>query len=369
MQIKKFTAGSYAEAVELVKKELGDDALILSTHTLRPEKGFRAYKGATRVEVTAAIDPEKAEQHVTEQPVSPCAQNIAPLFKEEEDDLNMKSLLLSLLSQSDRARSMGLKKHQLGLYQKLVENGVNERLTGKIFEKLNSGGAVSAEAVDEVRDRKELTGMMERLLVCQGAINLEKQTPKLVALVGPTGSGKTTTIAKLAAHYALKEGKKVAMVSLDTYRIGAVEQLRVYGDIMKLPVEVAEGAQDFHNNIRKHSDKDLILIDTTGRCHKDHAHPARLREIFKASGKKVETHLVLNVTAQEKLFEESYKQFSSLEVDRVLFTKLDEGINFGHLFNFSLRTRVPFSYLTTGQRVPEDIEEARREKVIRLIFN
>ena len=366
MQIKKFTAGSYAEAVELVKKELGDEALILSTQTLRPEKGFRAYKGAARVEVTAAIDPVTAK--VTAQPVSSRVQHTESLFN-EEDDLNLKSLMISLLSQSDRARSMGLKKHQLGLYQKLVENGVNERLAGKVFERLNSAREVPFPADNEAQDRKELIGMMERFLVCQGGINLEKQAPKLVALVGPTGAGKTTTIAKLAAHYALKEGKKVAMLSLDTYRIGAMEQLRVYGDIMQLPVEAAVGAEDFRENISKHSDKDLILIDTTGRCHKDQAHPVRLKEIFKAAGKKVETHLVLNVTAQEKLFEESYKQFSALEIDRVLFTKLDEGINFGALFNFALRTRVPFSYLTTGQRVPEDIEAAQREKVIRLIFN
>ncbi len=371
MQIKKFTANSYAEAVDLVKKELGDEALILSTRTIPAPKGFRAYKEKAQVEVTAAVDPSSAEKIkplAVEQVVAPREKSVpsakAPFF-EENEDLNIKSLMFSLLSQTDKARAMGLKEHQLPLYQKLVESGISERLAGKIFEKLNSKN----NTVNAIQDKKDLVDLMERMVLCQGDISLEKRSPKLLALVGPTGAGKTTTIAKLAARFALKERKKVALVSLDTYRIGAVEQLRVYGDIMKLPVEVASGAEDFRKCIAKHSDKDLILIDTTGRSHKDHAYPTRLKEIFKAGGKKVETHLVLNVTAQEKLFDESHKQFSSLELDRVLLTKLDEGVSFGPLFSFSLKTRIPFSYLTTGQRVPEDIEEADQEKVIRLIFN
>lgn len=373
MQIKKFTANSYAEAVDLVKKELGDEALILSTRTIPAPKGFRAYKEQAQVEVTAAIDPsEKSKPQAVEQVVVPGEKNVSPakeLLFEESEDLNIKSLMFSLLSQTDKARAMGLKDHQLPLYQKLVESGISERLAGKIFEKLNSKSIISHEGANATQDKKSLVDLMERMVLCQGAISLEKRVPKLLALVGPTGAGKTTTIAKLAARYALKEGKKVAMVSLDTYRIGAIEQLRVYGDIMKLPVEVASGAEDFRKCIAKHSDKDLVLIDTTGRSHKDHTYPTRLKEIFKSAGKKVETHLVLNVTAQEKLFDESHKQFSSLELDRVLLTKVDEGVSFGPLFSFSLKTRIPFSYLTTGQRVPEDIEEADREKVIRLIFN
>jgi flagellar biosynthesis protein FlhF len=186
--------------------------------------------------------------------------------------------------------------------------------------------------------------------------------------VGPTGVGKTTTLAKVAADYAIRKNKKVALVSLDTYRLGAVDQLQIYGDIMNLPVEVASGKSELREIVNKHSDKDLILIDTTGRSHRDKEYSQQLKEIFDAVGG-VETHLVLSVTAQEKLFSTTYQQFLPLGVDRVLFTKLDEGLNFGALFNFSVRNRVPLSYFTVGQNVPEDLEIAGPDKVISLIFN
>ena len=189
-----------------------------------------------------------------------------------------------------------------------------------------------------------------------------------MALVGPTGAGKTTTIAKIAADLVYRSQKKVALVSLDTYRIGGIEQLRIYGDIMKIPVEAAQDRKDLEECARRHADKDVILIDTMGRSHKDRAYSGQLSEVFKGLDK-VETHLVLSVSSHEKLFSESYQQFSPLGVDRVLFTKLDEGLNYGSMLNFSLRHRLPFSYFTTGQRVPEDIEVAARDRVIRLIFN
>ena len=190
----------------------------------------------------------------------------------------------------------------------------------------------------------------------------------MVAFVGPTGVGKTTTIAKIAAEYALRRGKKVALVSLDTYRLGAIDQLRIYGEIMEVSFEVAGGKEDLRRIVASHSDKDLILIDTTGRSHQDKDYSGQLKKIFDAVGG-VEIHLVLSVTAQEKLFTATYHQFSPIGVDRVLFTKLDEGLSFGSLFNFSVRNRLPISYFTSGQRVPEDLEVARPDRVISLIFN
>jgi flagellar biosynthesis protein FlhF len=251
----------------------------------------------------------------------------------------------------------------LALFKRLVDNGVHEKLAAKMFEKINA--AAAGNPLDDERSMGEL---LKRAITCRGSIAPTPGYPKVVALVGPTGVGKTTTIAKLAAHYAINERKRVALASLDTYRIGAVEQLRVYGDIMRLPVEAASGQKDFRKVLSKHSDKDLILVDTTGKCHRDHAHAGQLAEVLKMSGP-VETHLVLSVTLQEKILEQAHKQFAPLNVDGVLFTKLDEGMSFGSMLNFTLQTRLPFTYLTTGQRVPEDIEVAAHDRVIRLIFN
>ena len=183
-----------------------------------------------------------------------------------------------------------------------------------------------------------------------------------------TGAGQTTTISKIAADLIYRQKKKVALVSLDTFRVGGIEQLQIYGDIMGIPVETAQDNSGLEECVKRHSDKDVILIDTMGRCHKDHDYSAQLSKIFEGLDE-IETHLVLSAVSNEKQFMKSYKQFSPLEINRVLFTKIDEGLNFGSVVNFSLRTRLPLSYLTTGQRVPEDIEVAVQDRVIRLIFN
>ena len=157
-------------------------------------------------------------------------------------------------------------------------------------------------------------------------------------------------------------------MTLDTYRVGAIDQLKTYGKIMGVPVETAGNRKELIALVRKHADKDLLLIDTMGKSHKDKVYSGQLKVLLNALGS-VETQLVLSITTQEKIIQEAMKQFSPLGIDRVLFTKMDEGLSFGLLFNFSLRTRIPFSYFTMGQRVPEDIEIASKEKVIKLIFN
>ncbi len=368
MPIKKFTANSYARALNLVKKELGEHALILNTRTLSPAEQMLTDNPQARVEITAAVDfssdaiqnsapLDTQEEFNQETPIQDSA------LKEEEGEL--KSLILSLLTLTEKGRSMDLKTGQMDLFQKLSDNGVNEKLLIKLFERLNSD---TQGEVHGAPGKPEVSQIMQRMLPVSGTITLEPGATKKVALVGPTGMGKTTTIAKLAALFALKQKKKVALVTLDTYRIAAVDQLKVYGNIMGLPVEVADNPDDFQTIIANHADKDLVLIDTVGKSHTDLGYGQTLKSYFGRVGE-VETHLLLSVAAQEALFTATLKQFDVLKIDRLLFSKLDEGIHFGALFNFSLRTRIPMSYFTTGQRVPQDIESADANKVIRLIFN
>ena len=361
MQIKKYVADNYSEALASIKQEMGSDALIMTTRSIRDHSEWNGGK-ASKVEITAAIDSatNNVETGIKVK-ASETAFEVPSSSNEFEPD--MKSLMYSLLSQTERAKALGVKSSQLDLFSKLVENGLDEKIIAKIFSKVpflnDNSNALKGEFVKA----------MKRLILCRGGIKASKSSsPKKVVLVGPTGAGKTTTISKIAADLIYRQKKTVALISLDTFRVGGIEQLQIYGDIMGIPVETAQDRLSFEECVTRHSDKDVVLIDTMGRCHKDHSYSTQLSEVFEGLDE-VEIHLVLSLGTNEKQVMKSYKQFSPLGINRVLFTKVDEGLSFGSILNFSLRTRLPLSYFTTGQRVPEDIEVAVQNRVIRLIFN
>ncbi len=365
MRIKKYIAENYVKALKNVKQELGEDALVLSTRSIKYDPSNGGPQNASMVEITAAMEREDLKEKTVTSTFEKNT-NLPTVFEEHDEIGELHTLIRSLVPQTERAKSIGLHNGQLKMFQKLTQNGINEQLAALAFKQINRYG--KKETSIPIPLEEQLGKLMKKGVRCGGPISLNEWGPKIVALVGPTGSGKTTTIAKLGAEFALKQKKKVAFISLDTFRLGAVEQLQIYGDLMQVPVEVAADQKDFNQLIEDHSDKDLILIDTMGRNNKDVQYCEELIEIFKTVSN-IEIHLVQSVTSQEQVMEKTIKQFSGLNVDRLLFTKLDEGVNFGLLFNVSVRFKVPFSYFTTGQRVPEDIEIAGQTKVIRLIFN
>ena len=205
------------------------------------------------------------------------------------------------------------------------------------------------------------------LVQTTGDILPELGSQKRIALIGPTGVGKTTTIAKLAAAYLLSGGKRVALVTIDTYRIAAVEQLKVYGEIMNLPVEVVISAEQLREVLQRHSNKDLILIDTAGRSPKDNVSLNELQE-FLCVDEAIEPHLVMSATTRERDLYEIYNRFSVLNPQSLLMTKLDECDSLGVLLNIHLRNNCPLSYLANGQKVPEDLVQANAELVSALIL-
>lgn len=365
MRIKKVIANSYGEALGRVKSELGENAMVLSTRSIKFNKDQGAGECSSLVEITAALDNDCQHEAVAVSEKVSSEKEWMSVDKGGEIQ-ELRALIASLLTQTDKAKSMGLNEALLPVYEKLIGRGVDDRVATRMFEKIQE--QKQREEGDPFIGESYLAEVMKGAVKCEGPIQLESAGPKVVALVGPTGAGKTTTIAKLAARFALQQKKKVAMVSLDTYRMGAWEQLESYGELMQVPVSLAADRNEFARIMREHQDKDVILVDTMGKSHRDLDYCKRLKQVLEAAPQ-VEVHLVQSATSQESVVTECFKQFAPLGIDRVLFTKLDEAVHFGLLFNCSVRYRIPFSYFTTGQSVPEDIEVAAQDKVIRLIFN
>lgn len=365
MRIKKVIANNYGEALGRVKSELGENAMVLSTRSIKFNKDQDAGQCSSLVEITAVLDNDCHRETVLDDEPMSGEKEWMPVGSGGEIR-ELRTMIASLLTQTDRAKSLGLNETLLPVYEKLIGRGVDDRVAARIFKTIHE--REQREEGDPCIGESDLAAVMKGAMKCEGPIRLQSVGPKVVALVGPTGAGKTTTIAKLAARFALQQKKKVALVSLDTYRMGAWEQLESYGELMQVPVSLAADRDEFSRIMREHQDKDVVLVDTMGKSHRDLDYCKRLKQVLEVAPQ-VEVHLVQSATAQESVVTECFKQFAPLGIDRVLFTKLDEAVHFGLLFNCSVRYGIPFSYFTTGQSVPEDIEVAEQDKVIRLIFN
>jgi flagellar biosynthesis protein FlhF len=252
-------------------------------------------------------------------------------------------------------------------YQRVLGCGLEEALARRVAEKVQN-----SIAKDRLEDERYVRGYFASTLVktipVSGPLCLPPGQLNAVAFVGPTGVGKTTTIAKLAAHYALGEKKKVALLTIDTYRIAAVEQLRTFAKIIGLPIDVVLTPEELQQALMLHRDKDLVLIDTAGRSQRDALQMAELTSFF-GGGLPITVHLVLSATAHWSNLIETVERFKELAPASLVFTKLDESNAFGTLLGAALRGQMPLSYFTTGQRVPEDIEVATPERVVDLILN
>ncbi len=223
------------------------------------------------------------------------------------------------------------------------------------------------QRLDLHQQRKFLSTTLASLVQSKGALWQPGQAQKKISLIGATGVGKTTTIAKLAAQAMTENGARVALVTIDTYRIAAVEQLKVYGEIMGIPVDVVFSPEQLQESFRRHRDKDLILIDTAGRSPKDGERIDELNSFLGAhSG--VENCLVLAAPTADNLQQKSFDAFSKLPISRLIFTKLDEADQCGSLINLPLKTNLPICCLTNGQKVPEDLLSADPQLVAELVM-
>ena len=206
-----------------------------------------------------------------------------------------------------------------------------------------------------------------RQLGVTGHWRLDPQRSSLICLVGPTGVGKTTTLAKLAARLKLTDGRPVALASMDTFRIGGSDQLRTYGKILDCPFAEISEPHELVDFVSRLSSNHIVLVDTAGRNAR---HQAQMESLRKLTGLEVPLafHLVLSATMTQRDLDENVKAYRILDPESLLFTKLDESWSYGEILNCSVGSRTPISYFTTGQKVPEDLEPATKERVVERLF-
>jgi flagellar biosynthesis protein FlhF len=341
MQIRRFEAKDIQEALRQVKETLGSEAIILSTQKIRrPSLPYKPGGGA-KIEVVAAIDPPQMPSS-SAGVSTPTSSAFQPFEPKRSAGTRGDSCLQTILSSS---LSPEFLRGLAGDFKNLRKEKQGQ-LNGEAFQGILRWKIM--EAVDV----------------------LESESPekKIWAFVGPTGVGKTTTLAKVAAQFLMRFKKRIALITLDTYRIGAIEQLKTYARILRLPFEIAADAETLKEVIDRHQDRDLLLIDTAGRNPYRQDQLEEMKGILNADPR-IQNHLVLSATTKDADLAGIVRQFAVLPIQSYIFTKIDETEEYTALFNQVLRYKKPLSYLTNGQKVPEDIELATKNRIASLVLN
>lgn len=393
MKMKKYYASSIPEAMKLVRAELGEDAVILNSKVVINKKFFGIIKKKS-FEVVAGIDsmepknlapapavvPEiplkkenvrlqeithavqaKIHQGQTQQDVSLYEDTGIPdeLRKEIAD---LKSLMQSMHKKTTQAQ---YPDELFPFIEYLRQQELSEELITEIGDELFMHFREASEinfSQCKLITKNLLRKRLEDLPI--GGISYER---KYINVLGPTGVGKTTTIAKMAARAVLEKKKKIGFITTDTYRIAAIEQLKTYAGLLQAPVEIAYNATDFEQAVHRLAHLDLVFIDTAGRNYKEVKYVDDLQRLIKFDDQ-AESFLVLAMTTKEKDMANIIEQFKQLSIEKFIFTKLDETNSIGTMINLMIKYNKGLAYYTNGQEVPEDIEEANLEAVLNLFF-
>jgi flagellar biosynthesis protein FlhF len=376
MRIKTFEAPTLQDALGRAKDELGEEALVLNTRQVKSSR-LIGLRSSSKVEVTAAAD-EKAEsrelrvESPNPRPSAPNCQPPTPNPHSEIADLRWELQRLgviveSLLGPRTATERMG----PIGQTGQVGHIGPMLSTLG-IDENLLRGPLSDLRGIDDTEALASALAGKLQPFACPPQTDRpanplpDGRSATVIALVGPTGVGKTTTLAKLAARYSIEQGKSVALVTIDTFRIGAVEQLRTYARIMGMPLEVALSPDDVRAGLAKHRDKDLVLIDTVGRSQRSDEHLGELRTFLDAADG-AEPHLVVSASLARETQDEVVDRFAMFSPVRLIVTKLDECPNRGILVNLPLATGLGISCVTAGQNVPQDLEFAEAGLLARLV--
>ncbi|PID22645.1 flagellar biosynthesis protein FlhF [Sporosarcina sp. P3] len=364
MKMKKYTASTMVEAMARVREDFGDDAVILSSNVTKT-KGFLGLFRKRLVEVVASYD-KTSLQRSYESPVGSVQPVAEPKTVERmQDEMREIKQMLKDIQQVDHTFEK-YPDELLPILKKLQMQGLSNEYVSEIGNLVFN--RMKQDKIDFTEEQQmELirTWFSDRLHnIPFGGISYQK---KFINVLGPTGVGKTTTIAKIAARALLEEKKKVGFITTDTYRIAAIEQLRTYANLLQAPVEIAYNEEDFCTAIEKLKDRDLIFIDTAGRNYKEAKYVDDLSSLIDFS-LDMETFLVLSTTSKEQDMDMIIRQFDKFPITKIIFTKTDETNSVGSIINLMLKYSLGMAYFTDGQEVPEDLTEASLEKVLDLLL-
>lgn len=392
MDIRTFEAFSMKDAVKAVKKSLGQDAVILSTKERQAPGG----KGSV-FEVTAAAsytaggrtgahsaapgmnqggvrlsDFDATTQAISVRLTTLCDQ--APTKTQvgalEAGLSDIKALLIESLRHKDGSPLQGLPPYLVPIERQLRAMGTEECSIAEMMRHLQNLPLLDAgqngEAMESHYRDHAVRWLMKRIKIAP-RWPLMAGSCSIQALTGPTGTGKTSLIAKLAAFYARKEKSRVKVVSVDQNRLAATEQMRIFCKILGVPFASAAQHEDLKKVIEMSQDIDLILIDTPGLSPKDHEGIKRLGALRDIE-LPIDFHLTLSVTEKESQMDQAIRSFSPLGIHSLVFTKLDESWSYGEIYNLGRRWGLPLSFFGIGRDIPEDLERATRERVVERIF-
>jgi len=374
MKVKKFYGVDNYDVMLKVKTELGSDAVILHQRKVKP-RGLLGFLKKSIIEVVAAIE---------ENEIATTKHNTVSMAKTQELELkkrmasksdekelkkeisDIKTMLDSVVSQMQNSNVSNMvgnlnNKESSYIYNLLRENEIDDELIGDIFNRCSIN-----HSVDELDNKEAVKRALTEILPSNLNNNTEFNS-KVVFFIGPTGVGKTTTIAKIAANYSLEKGLSVGLISADTYRIAAVEQLKVYSDILNIPLEVIYSPSEINGAIEKLADRDVVMVDTAGRSHKNKDHVEELSLLLnKVKNKSI--YLVISSTTKDSDLKDILTTYNFIDNYKIIFTKLDEVSSYGSILNIAIREPEYISYVTTGQSVPDDIEVVTSNKIIDMLL-
>lgn len=364
MKLKRFVVENMPEAIQLIRRELGPDAVILQSKEVKQGGFFGLFK-KRRLEVIAGRDSQPIQHNQTKQTVT---QKI-PLKQTglvENHILEEIRQLKNYVQDQTKSQSVIFPDPYQAVYEYLTYQEMDYHHAKRVIKAVMEKHQFKHKGISRDIVGDETINEIENLLVpyIGEGINYDK---RIVHFVGPTGVGKTTTLAKVAAKSILQHKKKVAFITTDTYRIAAVEQLKTYAKILDAPLEVAYTLEDYKKALDKLISYDLILVDTAGRNFREAKYVKELKSRINFY-QDIDIYLVLSLTAKSNDLRYIGEQFADVPIKELIFTKLDETRQYGSMISFALRQEKKIAYITNGQAVPDDIMEPTARQMGKLIM-